>query len=66
MMMVGWYFLCLFGIIPNVANMAHGVGLGIGMLWGFFPLEKPKFTDIKFILLSFFFCFGTYLIEYYF
>lgn len=65
MMMVGWYFLCLFGIIPGVANMAHGVGLGIGMLWGLFPLEKPNFSHLKYILLSVFFCFGTYLIEIY-
>ena len=65
MMMVGWYFLCLFGIIPNVANMAHGVGLGVGMLWGFFPLEKPTFSNLKYVLLSLFFCFGTYVFEIY-
>ncbi|MBP7049555.1 MAG: rhomboid family intramembrane serine protease [Phycisphaerae bacterium] len=30
-----WFFLCLFGLIPNVANMVHAVGLGIGIAWGF-------------------------------
>ena len=34
-MMIGWFFLCAFGVIPNVANWAHGAGLGIGMVWGF-------------------------------
>ena len=34
-MMIVWFFLCLFGIIPNVANAVHGVGLAIGMGWGY-------------------------------
>jgi GlpG protein len=34
-MMLVWFFLCLVGVIPNVANTAHGVGLGIGMAWGY-------------------------------
>ena len=29
-----WFFVCLVGIIPNVANGAHGGGLVIGMAWG--------------------------------
>jgi GlpG protein len=36
-MMVGWFFLCLFGIIPHVANGAHGFGLAMGMIWGAGP-----------------------------
>ena len=34
-MMIIWFFLCLFQIIPHVANAAHGVGLGVGIAWGF-------------------------------
>jgi GlpG protein len=34
-MMVGWFFICLVGLIPQVANTAHAVGLGLGMAWGF-------------------------------
>ncbi|HEV7406335.1 MAG TPA: rhomboid family intramembrane serine protease [Chthoniobacteraceae bacterium] len=34
-MMIGWFFLCVFGVIPHVANWAHGAGLVIGMIWGF-------------------------------
>ena len=29
-----WFFACLVGLIPNVANGAHGGGLVIGMAWG--------------------------------
>ena len=29
-MMMIWFFLCLFNFIPNVANTAHAVGLSIG------------------------------------
>lgn len=31
MMMLVWHVLCVAGIIPNVANWAHGVGLVTGM-----------------------------------
>lgn len=34
-MMIIWYFLCLFGVISNVANMGHAVGMGLGIVWGF-------------------------------
>lgn len=34
-MMLIWFFACLFHLIPNVANTAHAVGLGVGMAWGF-------------------------------
>lgn len=36
MWMVGWFFLCAFtNLVGPVANMAHGVGLGVGIIWGF-------------------------------
>ncbi|MFC1498211.1 rhomboid family intramembrane serine protease [Verrucomicrobiota bacterium] len=34
-MMIAWFFLCLTGKVGNIANMAHAVGLGGGMLWGY-------------------------------
>jgi GlpG protein len=34
-MMMIWFFLCLAKIIPNIANGAHAVGLGMGIAWGF-------------------------------
>ena len=42
-MMIGWYFLCLIGIIPNIANMAHTVGLVVGIAWGY--LTSPHFKQ---------------------
>jgi len=33
--MLAWFFLCLVGVIPNVANTAHAVGLAIGVAWGY-------------------------------
>lgn len=33
--MMIWLVICLVGIIPNVANTQHVVGLLIGLLWGF-------------------------------
>ncbi len=32
-MMIVWFFLCAFGIIPQVANMAHAMGLSSGILF---------------------------------
>lgn len=34
-MMIVWFFICLIGLIGHVANAAHGVGLGFGMIWGY-------------------------------
>jgi GlpG protein len=40
--MVVWFFLCLFGVIGNIANTAHGVGLLMGMAWGAAPPLAKK------------------------
>lgn len=42
LMMIGWFFLCVFGIVPNVANWAHGAGLAIGIVWGFLSAKLPQ------------------------
>jgi GlpG protein len=34
-MMIIYFFLCLVGFGGRVANMAHGLGLVVGMAWGF-------------------------------
>ena len=41
--MIGWFVICLVGIIPNVANTAHGVGLVVGMAWGWLSAQ-PRFS----------------------
>ena len=35
MMMLVWFLLCLTKVIPNIANTVHGVGLAVGVVWGF-------------------------------
>ena len=35
MMMIVWFFACLVGFIPGIANAAHAVGLVMGMAWGY-------------------------------
>jgi GlpG protein len=35
--MVGWFFLCLFGVMGNVANVVHGVGFVVGIIVGRWP-----------------------------
>jgi len=46
MWMIGWFVVCLTGVIGPVANFAHGVGLAVGMVWGFASakpsVERPK------------------------
>ena len=37
-----WFFVCLVGIIPNVANGAHGGGLAIGMAWGWLASQRKS------------------------
>jgi GlpG protein len=41
--MLVWFFLCLVGVIPNVANVCHAAGLLIGMIIGAAPLAKRAF-----------------------
>jgi GlpG protein len=33
--MIVWFFLCLFGLVGNIANTVHAVGLIVGIAWGF-------------------------------
>jgi len=32
--LIGWFFLCMTGLVGPVANLAHGFGLGTGMALG--------------------------------
>ena len=35
--MLGWLFLCMTGVVGNIANVAHVVGLLVGVAFGFLP-----------------------------
>ncbi len=38
--MIGWFVLCLVGIIPYVANACHAIGLLAGMAWGWLSAQR--------------------------
>lgn len=40
MWMAAWYFLCVFEVIPTVANWAHTGGLVVGGLWAFIDAQR--------------------------
>jgi membrane associated rhomboid family serine protease len=42
LLMLGWFVACVAGVIPHVANTAHGVGLGIGIIWGFAAAKMQR------------------------
>ena len=42
--MIVWFFLCLFGLVGNVANTVHGVGLAVGIAWGFLAARLSTAT----------------------
>ncbi len=41
-LMIGWYFLCLIGVIGNIANGAHTAGLAVGIAWGYLTSTSFK------------------------
>ncbi|MCP4726093.1 MAG: rhomboid family intramembrane serine protease [bacterium] len=40
--MIVWFFLCMTGLMGNIANTAHGAGLLIGMAWGYISAMNAK------------------------
>lgn len=42
LLMLGWFVLCLLGVVGSVANVAHAAGLLVGVLVGLLPhLTRP-------------------------
>jgi len=35
--MIAWFALCFTGYVGSIANAAHGVGLGVGIMLGYLP-----------------------------
>ena len=38
LLFIGWFFVCLSGIVGPVANIAHGAGLVMGVVIGYVPI----------------------------
>jgi len=39
-MMLIWFVLCLTGLVGNIANTTHGVGLVVGIAWGYLDARR--------------------------
>ena len=42
LLMIIWFVACMTGFVGPVANMVHGVGLGLGAIWGFLAARFGK------------------------
>lgn len=45
LILIVWFFLCLFELIGPIANTAHGAGLILGAAWGYAPVFWRSLTD---------------------
>ncbi len=61
--MIGWYFLCLTGLLGPIANTAHGMGLVSGILIASFMNFKWQKIRLKYISVAIFFFVFTLIIE---
>lgn len=62
-LMIGWFFLCLVGIFPNIANFAHAGGLIVGIIWAIYLNFKINFETIKYFIFAIALLIITILIE---
>lgn len=62
-MMIGWFFLCITGLLGPIANTAHGSGLVIGILAAVFRNFQLGKTRIKYFFIALFFLIFTLLVE---
>lgn len=64
-LMIGWFFLCLFGIFANVANFAHAGGIAVGIWWAAFSNFKIDRERFKYIGYGIFVVIITVIVEKY-
>jgi GlpG protein len=43
-LMIIWFFVCLSGLAGSVANTAHAVGAGVGIIWGYCAARLSTMT----------------------
>jgi GlpG protein len=53
MIMIGWMFLCLTGLVGPVANLAHAAGLFSGMMSALLFFNAPQLMKLKMTGLAF-------------
>lgn len=64
-LMIGWFFLCLTGLVGPIANVAHGVGLSLGMMVGLgLCARKNLFKGAHYLALACFFSLLTIFVEF--
>lgn len=62
-MMIGWYFLCMTGLLGPIANSAHGGGLVAGIITAVLLNFKWDKAHLKFFALAIFFLIFTLGVE---
>ena len=67
-MMIGWFVLCLTGLLGPIANFAHAGGLFVGMVAGIFcgiqSSEEYRIVDVlKYVSASIVVIIGTIFVE---
>jgi membrane associated rhomboid family serine protease len=62
-MMIGWFFLCLTGMLGPIANTAHGAGLVAGILMAIFKDFKWNKIRVQYFSLAVFFLIFTLGVE---
>ena len=62
-MMIGWFFVCLTGVLGPIANTAHGIGLVVGIVVAVAQKFKWEKIRLKYFSLAFFFLIFTLLVE---
>ncbi|MDO9181695.1 MAG: rhomboid family intramembrane serine protease [Bacteriovorax sp.] len=62
-MMIGWFFVCLTGMLGPIANTAHGAGLVVGIMGAVFQKFSWEKIRLKYFSLAVFFLIFTLAVE---
>ncbi len=65
LLMIGWFFICFTNIFGPIANIAHGIGLGLGVMTGSFSYKLLKTNpDVSFFKFIKYFALGVFFITF--
>lgn len=62
-MMIGWFFVCLTGMLGPIANTAHGIGLVVGIMAAVAQNFKWEKIRLQYFSLAVFFLIFTLAVE---